>query len=736
MTTAGQDELRTGPMIANERGLVTEITATLLERSLSTAPHVVAELLRRLGGDAGTVCEVVEQLSPSQRSGQRMLPVPLPLVRSISTRFDALEVDPQDRAALLLVALSVDGRLDVVIAAAACGADDLMTGLLGEHLTVTRGHCVFTDDRLPIWLRHTASALETARAHRRLQQAHRQRGEHTIADWHRARGSLTRMPGIAAALTATAQELNESGRSAAAFTVAMEAEGHAEGVQFEEARLVAGAAAVGAGCFEEAVELLGALFPGAHPQIRSRALASMLVAETCAHGTVPVIDPAAHRPRSADDEQWRAWARTAGLAAVMCAERGATKAMRSWLVELREADSRAGTDGDIREPAVALCWTLTGEADQVTPDAPGLFSGAIANALRSALDGDIDGGLQLLARAKADLTDDRDPLVAGFEHSPLIGAYLAVTQSLLQFWGGDIETAREALASASVELPIGAPFAGLGAVLAQRLDISVLGVPGTLPRAVAETLPGGIRVDGLVDRGISAYLGGAPEQAATDIGLWHDRGAPEPPLAVPGLDEVGPAASRSRVEPPEARDVRELLHRIRQLPDISWRREHDEIAEAGRALSSSFNRARVEALLASTCIAHGDASAGRRHLRAARSLFDDAGALAWRDATADRLARLCAQPPAEIGVTTQPMAVIPDPDPLSASRVAWEALLTGREIEVAMRIAGGAENREIATDLGLSVRTVEVYVGRLFDKLGVRNRVELAVLAHRTGLLY
>ena len=250
------------------------------------------------------------------------------------------------------------------------------------------------------------------------------------------------------------------------------------------------------------------------------------------------------------------------------------------------------------------------------------------------------------------------------------------------------------------------------------------------------TLPGGIRLDRLVDSGLSAYLGGAAEQAAIDVTLWHDRGAPEPALGIPGLDEVGPVARRPRVEPPETTRARLLLHRIRTLPESSWRREHDEIAETGRRLTSPFDRARVEALLGSTCLSRGDASAGRRHLRAASRLFEDAGALAWKDAVEARLARLMIALSAQSDPVTEPIAVIRDADPLAASRVAWETLLTEREIEVAMRVASGGENREIATALDVSVRTIEVHVGRLFDKLGVRNRVELAVLAHRTGRVF
>ncbi|MNJ05361.1 transcriptional regulator NarP [compost metagenome] len=49
-----------------------------------------------------------------------------------------------------------------------------------------------------------------------------------------------------------------------------------------------------------------------------------------------------------------------------------------------------------------------------------------------------------------------------------------------------------------------------------------------------------------------------------------------------------------------------------------------------------------------------------------------------------------------------------------------------------MKVVAGFSNRQISDELQLSVRTVEVHLGRVFGKLDVRNRVELTVLAHRT----
>jgi len=54
--------------------------------------------------------------------------------------------------------------------------------------------------------------------------------------------------------------------------------------------------------------------------------------------------------------------------------------------------------------------------------------------------------------------------------------------------------------------------------------------------------------------------------------------------------------------------------------------------------------------------------------------------------------------------------------------------LTDREREVAQAVGRGLSNAEIAADLYLSVPTVKAHVSRLFDKLQVTNRVQIAIL--------
>lgn len=80
-----------------------------------------------------------------------------------------------------------------------------------------------------------------------------------------------------------------------------------------------------------------------------------------------------------------------------------------------------------------------------------------------------------------------------------------------------------------------------------------------------------------------------------------------------------------------------------------------------------------------------------------------------------------------LGMTSR----IPIPEAAQAGRPgSWTAGLTEREREVALTVAQGASNKEIARSLGITERTVKAHVGAVLEKLGVRDRLQLSLIVN------
>lgn len=61
--------------------------------------------------------------------------------------------------------------------------------------------------------------------------------------------------------------------------------------------------------------------------------------------------------------------------------------------------------------------------------------------------------------------------------------------------------------------------------------------------------------------------------------------------------------------------------------------------------------------------------------------------------------------------------------------------LTPRERQVLLLIAQGLSNNEIAVSFVLSEATVKTQIGRIFDKLAVRDRAQAVIAAYESGLV-
>jgi len=84
-------------------------------------------------------------------------------------------------------------------------------------------------------------------------------------------------------------------------------------------------------------------------------------------------------------------------------------------------------------------------------------------------------------------------------------------------------------------------------------------------------------------------------------------------------------------------------------------------------------------------------------------------------------------------MTLSPEAITPLLDAASAPQVEGVervASLSDREAEVADLVAEGLTNADIAARLYLSLPTVKTHLARIFEKLAVTNRVQLALLVH------
>ena len=197
-----------------------------------------------------------------------------------------------------------------------------------------------------------------------------------------------------------------------------------------------------------------------------------------------------------------------------------------------------------------------------------------------------------------------------------------------------------------------------------------------------------------------------------------------------------------------------LLRAEAALADLSDPAVYEAAVNAVRGLPSPYERARIELVIGRNLVRAGNQITGHMHLMTAAELFDRAGAPAWTKVVQADLSRVLEdalevteRAAAEQSRTSAPAAdaahTAHSDSPLfaptapgentaiEASLARWEAVLTEREFDVATLVAQGRSNREVAETLFLSIRTIEVHLGRVFRKLGVSSRLELAVLAHR-----
>lgn len=74
------------------------------------------------------------------------------------------------------------------------------------------------------------------------------------------------------------------------------------------------------------------------------------------------------------------------------------------------------------------------------------------------------------------------------------------------------------------------------------------------------------------------------------------------------------------------------------------------------------------------------------------------------------------------------------PDDATPAPAAFDSL-TEREGEILLEVARGRSNAEIAASLYVAEATVKTHIGRILAKVGLRDRVQLVVMAYETGMV-
>ncbi|WP_411374449.1 ATP-binding protein [Arthrobacter sp. MPF02] len=150
-------------------------------------------------------------------------------------------------------------------------------------------------------------------------------------------------------------------------------------------------------------------------------------------------------------------------------------------------------------------------------------------------------------------------------------------------------------------------------------------------------------------------------------------------------------------------------------PDAA--REHFEAALGHlRGLNRPYLRARISFAFGQSMRRAGKRRLASSVLRAARDLYDSLGAATYVE-RCDR----------ELKATGLDVGHLPDPaDPVLSAASEQNVQLTAQEQAVAELVAAGATNKEAARTLFLAEKTVQYHLTRLYRKMGIRSRSELA----------
>jgi DNA-binding CsgD family transcriptional regulator/tetratricopeptide (TPR) repeat protein len=727
------------PELAVE-GLAAEAAAQLLAASAPAATDPVREwLLGEAAGNPLALLELPRGLSAAQLQGRAALPETAPLTSRLRSAFvqriDRLPSATQ--TALLIAAVDESGEPAAVMGAAVeagLPADALDAAERADLLRVVDGTIVFRHPLVRSSLLESSTHTQRRAAHASLAAALTGDGHADRRAWHRALATLAADEDVAAALVVSARRYKACGGHASAATAFARAAELTADVDRRGDRLGAAAQAAWAGGQpERARELIARALPLATAQARAELLHLRGVIEARTgdmRSAVPVLVEAAD---ASEDVSLTLDALTEATEAaeysgeyMQAAEIGA----RADAVEPRTRTDRfrvvalsgiaAELAGD-HERADALLQEALRRAEQLEDPHPLIWASLLAS-MGTPAAGMFADGLPYSTRAVS-IARQRGLLSI----LPIgLWAHATALVALGRFHLGRAAAEEGVRLASDFGHRSGASWSlttlaqlealrGDEAAARHRADEAI-----DLATAVGATMIVGFAEWAL---GLLDLTLGRPHEATDRLLLVTavDRRESNPLTRLWSTPDLIEAAARSaRLDEAADRFARytawtqhsssparlSVLARCQALVGEGDVAERFETALAPDASLSPFLRARTELLYGEWLRRERRPGEARPHLRRAADGFRLVGAPPWQERAESELR------------ATGETARRRDPSTLDQ--------LTPQELQISGLVATGMTNRQIAAQLYLSPRTIDYHLRKVFTKLGVASRHELA----------
>jgi len=729
------------------QGLDRDPSDELLARSRGprVARRVADQLYEETGGNPLALSEIPALLSDEQLAGKEPIEEPLPVGERLRTAFSRrIERLPGDtRHALLVAAASDDERLDAIdraLSTLGLSSADLEAAEEAGLVRMSEGRLVWRHPLIRAAVYGAASGGERRRAHRAVSET----DDEERRAWHLAAAAADPDEEVAAALEQAALTSRQRGATHAAAR-ALERAARMSPDDGERARrllaaanehLLSGRRDHALGLADEALGLAADLAIRADAQlVRARvgiwngelrtalglllAEAPLVEREDPGRAAAMLVEAAGAMTMAADVEGSLNTARRAVAVADKAgtAERGAAAAflaeallLRGETEEAAEWRDKARAVVEVGEPlgVAAITWPLTDLWLERYEEAGEWLERVLSQAREVgafsllpfplAVQAHVDWwagrwrSAHARARESVRLAEETD--------QPNVVAWSAIILGNLAAAQGRETDCRRHVA--------------LALELADRHGLNAIAIYGAASLGFLELGLGRAEAALRHLEKVARLVGECGLRHPAVVPFWQDlveayllAGRPaDSERAIATLEEQ---ADATRLAWPAA-----VAARCRGLlaDDESFENEFLRAFELHDALPTPFERARTELAFGGRLRRARRISAARAPLRSALEVFEHLGAEAWAEKAR---AELAATGDRAVGRRRQQLAE-----------------LTGQELEIATLVAEGATNREVAAALFLSPKTVEFHLTKVYAKVGVRSRTELALALVRS----